>query len=204
MCEEKVFVSCVKQEAFLKGWLVAKGYYNAVKALNLAVEKHKGVTRKSGEPYVSHPIKVVNDFISRGVEDENIIIAGLLHDIIEDTDMSESKLRELFPSESVDIIVLVTKVKGMSLELYFKKISQNYKAILVKLGDRGHNISTMDSFSDEKIIEYVNETKNHILKLCSILADEHPEYGNIAYSLRYQIESNIALAERLLLKRNNE
>ena len=58
----------------------------------------------------------------------------------------------------------------------------------------------MDSFSDDKIKEYINETKTYFIELCSILADEHPEFGNIAYSLKYQIESNIALAERLLNK----
>lgn len=199
MCDENI-ISCIKQESFLKGWLVAKGYFNAVKALNLAIEKHSGITRKSGEPYVSHPVKVVNDLISRGIDDEIVFIAGLLHDIIEDTDITEGILREMFPAESVDIIVLVTKEKGLSLDLYFKKISQNYRAILVKLGDRSHNISTMDSFSDDKIKEYINETKTYFIELCSILADEHPELGNIAYSLRYQIESNIALAERLLNK----
>lgn len=48
MCNENIIISCIKQESFLKGWLVAKGYFNPVKALNLAIEKHNGVTRKSG------------------------------------------------------------------------------------------------------------------------------------------------------------
>ena len=105
-------------------------------ALELAVEKHKNQTDKAGNPYILHPLHVMENVNSK----EGKIVA-ILHDIIEDTDVTEDYLLKIRLSKRiVDAVVALTRSKDMDYQEYIKKLSSNPLAKEVKLADLEHNM----------------------------------------------------------------
>jgi GTP diphosphokinase / guanosine-3',5'-bis(diphosphate) 3'-diphosphatase len=139
-----------------------------IKAFHFASEAHKGMRRKSGEPYILHPIavaKVVSTEIGLGVTS---IICALLHDVVEDTEYSKEDIYSMF-GEKISIITEgLTKISGVfdtnsSLQAEnFRKmlltLSDDVRVILIKLADRLHNMRTLDSLARNKQIKIANET----------------------------------------------
>ena len=105
-------------------------------ALELAVEKHKNQTDKAGNPYILHPLHVMENVNSK----EGKIVA-ILHDIIEDTDITEDYLLKIGLSKRiVDAVVALTRSKDIDYQEYIKNLSSNPLAKEVKLADLEHNI----------------------------------------------------------------
>lgn len=186
---------------FLKGYLKGLGYNNAIKAITIAEKYHFGVKRKSSEPYISHPIRIANALISIGITDENVIIATILHDVLEDTKMTEFELLNVFDKDVVEIIKLVTKENDYNNDDYYKAISQNKYASIVKIADRCHNVSTMYFFDDDKIKSYIEETEKYVIPLCSTVSNNYPEVSNEIYYMKYHLESILETA-KFFLNRN--
>ena len=138
------------------------------KAFNLANEAHKGVRRKSGEPYILHPIavaKIVTSEIGLGAKS---IACALLHDVVEDTDYTVEDMDRLFGPKIASIIDGLTKISGVfdansSLQAEnFRKmlltIAEDIRVILIKLADRLHNMRTLDSLQPNKQLKIAGET----------------------------------------------
>jgi (p)ppGpp synthase/HD superfamily hydrolase len=105
-------------------------------ALELAVEKHKNQTDKAGNPYILHPLHVMENVNSK----EGKIIA-ILHDIIEDTDVTEDYLLKIGLSKRiVDAVVALTRSEDIDYQEYIKNLSSNPLAKEVKLADLEHNM----------------------------------------------------------------
>ena len=105
-------------------------------ALELAVEKHKNQTDKAGNPYILHPLHVMENVNSK----EGKIVA-ILHDIIEDTDITENYLLKIGLSKRiVDAVVALTRSEDMDYQEYIKNLSSNPLANEVKLADLEHNM----------------------------------------------------------------
>ena len=115
-------------------------------------------TRKSGEPYVNHPIEVAK-ILSEIKLDTSSIIAGLMHDIVEDTNISLSEIRKSFGDEVSVLVDGLTKINSFSLKVNKLKLGENYRklliastqdlrVILIKLADRLHNMKTLSFLSD--------------------------------------------------------
>lgn len=104
------------------------------KALELVVKAHSGQVDKAGEPYVQHVCAVAEKFTN-----EKLKIIALLHDVIEDTDVTEEELRKEFPDEIVNAIVVLTKRKGEDYFDYLRRVKENPLACEVKLADLEHN-----------------------------------------------------------------
>ena len=105
-------------------------------ALELAVEKHKNQTDKAGNPYILHPLQVMENVNSK----EGKIVA-ILHDIIEDTDITEDYLLKIGLSKRiVDAVVALTRSEDMDYQEYIKNLSSNPLAKEVKLADLEHNM----------------------------------------------------------------
>lgn len=105
-------------------------------ALELAVEKHKNQTDKAGNPYILHPLHVMENVNSK--EDK---IVAILHDIIEDTDITEDYLLKIGLSKRiVDAVVALTRSEDMDYQEYIKNLSSNPLAKEVKLADLEHNM----------------------------------------------------------------
>ncbi|MBO5425125.1 MAG: HD domain-containing protein [Lachnospiraceae bacterium] len=103
-------------------------------AILVAYTAHHGQTDNSGIPYIEHPKKVASFLDS---EEDKII--AMLHDVIEDTFLTEEDLRPVFGDKIVDIVVLLTKVKGEDYFDYINRIKGNEIATRVKLADIKHN-----------------------------------------------------------------
>ena len=138
------------------------------KAFFLAKEAHKGVRRRSGEPYMLHPIavaKIVVEEIGLGVKS---VVASLLHDVVEDTEYTVEDIRNMFGPKIATMVDGLTKMSGVfnadtseQVE-YFRKVlltlSDDVRVILIKIADRLHNMRTLGSMPVNKQIKITSET----------------------------------------------
>lgn len=160
-------------------WLVVE------QAVAFAKQHHEGATRVSGEPYLTHPLHVAI-FLANLQLDSQTIAAGILHDILEDTDVSIEELTRRFGKEIAQLVAGVTKLQKVQLHestsfvsrilerrnekrLAFERqveslrkmliaMAQDIRVILIKLADRLHNMQTLDSFRPEKRTRIAQET----------------------------------------------
>lgn len=142
-------------------------------AIDYATEKHAGQKRKSGEPYIKHPLAVAEILIEWGM-DIDTVVAGVLHDTVEDTDATLDELESLFGRDVAFLVDGVTKVSqaraGMrSLDSYLPHtkdnltklmiaVGEDVRVIIIKLADRLHNMRTLQFMSPEKQKKIARET----------------------------------------------
>ena len=105
-----------------------------IKAMNLAYAAHHGQFDKGGVPYIFHPIHLAEE-----MDDEVSTCVALLHDTVEDTDVTLEQLAEVFPKEVVAAVDLLTHREGVDYFDYVRAIKQNPVAVKVKLADLSHN-----------------------------------------------------------------
>ena len=138
-------------------------------AFNTSVDAHKNQRRKSGEPYVFHPISVAKIVASKIGLDATCIAAALLHDVIEDTDYDENKITEIFGKTICKIVVGLTKISKLSKDENVSLQAENFRkmlltlnddvrVILIKIADRLHNMQTLDFMPSGKQIKIASET----------------------------------------------
>ena len=129
---------------------------------------HQGQVRKSGEPYLIHPLEVC-DLLARMQLDEFALCAGILHDTIEDTKATPEEIEGLFGRQVSEIVEGVTKLSNMPYSTSHEKAAENFRrmlvamakdirVILVKLADRLHNMSTLEHMKTEKQERIAQET----------------------------------------------
>ena len=138
------------------------------KAFDVAVEAHKDMRRKSGEPYIYHPIAVAKICAEEMELGPTAIIAALLHDTVEDTYITLDDIEELFGEKVRLIIDGLTKIpevfdENISIQAEnFRKmiltISDDLRVVLIKLADRLHNMRTLDSMRPDKQLKIASET----------------------------------------------
>lgn len=135
------------------------------RAVDFATKAHKGQKRMSGEPYITHPLSVANTLIDWGMDIDSVL-AGVLHDTVEDTEATMEEIESLFGKNVALLVEGVTKVSkarsGMQdLENYLPQtkdnlsklliaIGQDVRVIIIKLADRLHNLSTLQHLPKEK------------------------------------------------------
>ncbi len=141
------------------------------KAFKVANEAHQGMRRRSGEPYIFHPLEVALICVNEIGLGTKSIVSALLHDVVEDTDYSLEDIRALFGDKIAQIIDGLTKIKEIlgkhqveSLQAEnFKRLlltlSNDVRVILIKLADRLHNMRTLDSMPKVKQLKIASETK---------------------------------------------
>ena len=160
------------------------------KAYEFANEKHNGQLRKSGEPYIIHPLQVA--YILATIDlDEATICAALLHDIVEDTDVTHQDIIREFGEEIADLVEGVTKlsklqqyttVKEQQVEDYrkmFLAMGKDIRVILIKLADRLHNMRTLKYLTRDRQIANAKETMDLYAPLANRLG---------LYSLKWELE----------------
>ena len=115
------------------------------KAMIIAYEAHKNQVDKSGVPYIYHPIHVAEQ-----MNTENECIIALLHDVVEDTNVTFKQLEEVFSKEIIDILKLLTREENIEYDEYIKRIKNNSIACKVKIADVTHNL-------DKTRLDFVTE-----------------------------------------------
>lgn len=138
------------------------------KAYDVAKKKHEGQFRKSGDPYIQHPVEVAYILATLHAGPDTIA-AGLLHDVLEDTDMSKEEMAATFNKDVAEIVDGVTKISKLKYMTKEKALAHNHeklllamakdiRVILVKIADRLHNMRTIQFHSEEKQKRIAQET----------------------------------------------
>ena len=196
------------------------------KAFALANEAHWNMRRKSGDPYIIHPIsvaKIVNQEIGLGARS---IVAALLHDVVEDTDYTLADIEKEFGQKTTSIISGLTKISGtykketstsMQAENFRKMlltISDDLRVILIKIADRLHNMRTIDAMPEHKRLKIAGETlflyaplANRLglyaikseLEDLSLRSRQPQIYNEIVSKIKNSEKKNIALINKFAL-----
>lgn len=178
----------------IDAYLDASDVERVLVACDYADQAHDGVTRKSGEPYILHPI-AVSSILSHMRLDTETLMAALLHDVIEDTEFSKEDISEKFGRTVAELVDGVTKLSHSSDKAYnkaasFRKILQatlqDPRVIIIKLADRYHNMTTLESLRPDKRARIAQETFDIFVPMARIvgmneMADnlEHLCYQNL-------------------------
>ena len=139
------------------------------KAFEVAVDGHKYQRRKSGEPYILHPIAVAKIVAHKIGLDAVSIASALLHDVVEDTEYTIEDIKEMFGDTIAKIVKGLTKISNISRDTDVSLQAENFRkmlltlnddvrVILIKIADRLHNMQTMDSMPDYKQQKIASET----------------------------------------------
>lgn len=162
-------------------------------AYRKAEQMHEGQLRKSGEPYLVHPVEVAKILADLGM-DELTIVAGLLHDSVEDTPYSIEDVKEEFGSEVALLVGGVTKLGALvfdskeerqaeNLRKMFLAMSKDIRVLIIKLADRLHNLRTINYMNQDQILDKCRETLEIYAPLASRLG---------IYTIKFELE-DIAL-----------
>ena len=161
-----------------------------IKAYEIALRLHEGQFRKSGEPYIIHPIAVAKILAGFGMDNETVI-AGLLHDVVEDTDYTREQLVEDFDEKIAALVDGVTKLGNISFDTSSEKVqaenfrkmflamSKDIRVLIIKLADRLHNMRTLEYMP-------TNKRESKALETLEIYA---PLAGRLGmFSIKFELE----------------
>jgi GTP pyrophosphokinase len=183
------------------------------KAYHYATKAHEGQKRSSGEDYIIHPINVSATLIKLRM-DLDSIIAGLLHDVIEDCDVSAEELEKEFGTNVAQLVVGLTKISKIKFKTKEESQAENFRkmvvamakdirVIIVKLSDRMHNMRTLQYVSEEKQKKIAQETLDIYVPLASRLGINSVKSELEDLCLRFlHPDVYYRLAEKVAMKKN--
>jgi GTP pyrophosphokinase len=138
------------------------------RAFTIALDAHKEMRRKSGEPFIFHPLEVAQICVEEIGLGTTSIIAALMHDVVEDTDIELEDIKRIFGDKITRIVDGLTKIRGVfeygtsqQAENFRKMLftlSEDVRVILIKLADRLHNMRTLASMPRNKQLKVASET----------------------------------------------
>ena len=161
-----------KMYTYLRGLATGAGMKQTLKAMSFARDKHSGQFRKSGDPYIIHPLLMACNAVSIGIRDDAVVATILLHDVCEDFRVMDGETKEIAKNR------------------YYNMLLQSREATLTKLLDRCHNVSSMaGTFSREKLKAYIDETRQYVLPMLRKAKRVYPEDADVLFILKYHIVS---------------
>ena len=182
-------------------------------AYALAAEAHKDQRRKTGEPYIIHPIAVARIVAEELELGANPVIAAFLHDVVEDTEYTIEDICERFGDDVAFLVGVVTKQKkdksqkSKQVDNYrqiLASVQYDVRAILIKLADRLHNMRTLDSMRPDKQMKIAGETDYFYAPLANRLGLYHIKSELENLSFRYRCPREYAVIEALLEQEKEE
>ncbi len=177
------------------------------RAYELAAEAHSHQRRKSGEPYIIHPIAVATIVAMELELGDNPIISAFLHDVVEDTDYTVEDIRERFGDDVAFLVDTVTKRKKDSYQhskqvdnyrQILESVHYDIRALLIKLADRLHNMRTLSSMRADKQMKIAGETDYFYAPLANRLGLYHIKTELENLSFRYRCPREYAVMERIM------
>lgn len=196
----------------LKHYLKSEDIAQIWEAYRYADQAHQGVVRKTGEPYISHPVSVACILADMHM-DLPTIMAALLHDVVEDTDISTDDIKEKFGQQVAELVDGVTKLDKIEFQSAsvaqaenFRKMllamSQDVRVILVKLADRLHNMQTLEAMRPDKQKLIAKETLDIYAPIANRLGlnEIYQELEDLSFKylhpMRYNAIANAVKAAR--------
>ncbi|MBP3548480.1 MAG: bifunctional (p)ppGpp synthetase/guanosine-3',5'-bis(diphosphate) 3'-pyrophosphohydrolase [Alistipes sp.] len=176
-------------------------------AYELAAEAHGDQYRRSGEPYITHPIAVAAIVAEELELGDNPVISAFLHDVVEDTDYTVEDIRSRFGDDVAFLVDTVTKRKKDSYEhskqvdnyrQILESVHYDIRALLIKLADRLHNMRTLDSMRPDKQMKIAGETDYFYAPLANRLGLYHIKTELENLSFRYRCPRDYAVVEGML------
>ena len=176
-------------------------------AFELAMEAHKDQYRKSGLPYIIHPIAVA-EIVAKELElGPNPIIAALLHDVVEDTHYTLEDVRERYGDDVAFLVDIVTKKKKEkyshskqvdNFRQLLESMQYDVRAVLIKLADRLHNMRTLESMRPDKQMKIAGETDYFYAPLANRLGLYHAKSELETLSFRFRCPREFSEIDALL------
>lgn len=199
---DKIFYDYKHMKTYIQTYAKAHKLVNTLKALPYAVQAHDDqFLKRSDIPYISHPLNMVCHLLAMNIDDDAIIAATFLHDVIEDCYKTIDDLP--VDDEVKELVNLLTNEKvndsnrPTMLKEYYTNISNNPKASLIKIVDRCNKLTKMSwGLSRERIFRTIKETDIYILPLLDVI--KNTEYDNAKWLLSYQINTTLDIYKRLL------
>ena len=190
---------------YIEKYAISNNMDQTMKALPYARKMHEGQFRK-GEvmvPYIYHPLLVACQALSLGLDSDGLIATALLHDVCEDCGVTPKELP--VSEEAKEAVTLLTKDDSYNSksyeckEKYYKAISKNELAVMVKILDRCNNISGIaGGFTKKRMIEYIEETENWFYPLIQKAKIDFPQYSNALFAMKYHIISVVEAIKHLI------
>ena len=189
---EKTTFNSERMYTYIRGYASGLDMTQTLCALAFARKKHQGQMRKSGEPYIVHPLTMACDALSLGIKDDNTIATILLHDVCEDCGVSVAELpvNDVVKRgvELMTFTVMSGETKEIAKRRYYNMLVNSREASITKLIDRCHNVSSMaGTFTIEKLKSYIDETRDYVLPLLRQVKDTYHDEANILFILKYHI-----------------
>ncbi len=189
---------------YVKAKAQAGNLTQTLAALPFMREKHSGQLRKGRTeqaPYAVHPLTLACHALAMGLEDDDVLAALLLHDVVEDTDTAPEDLPAGDRVRKAVTLVSYNTYAGDKAAIkpaYYAGIRENPLACLIKCVDRCHNLSCMaDGFSRRRMAQYVTETEKYIMPLLPAVKAV-PSWNNAAWLLGYQMTALLETFKRLV------
>lgn len=178
-----------KMNTFVRGVCSDGKHVNTARALGYARDWHKGRTRKSGEPYIIHPLTLACDAVGMGLNDDTLLAMLLLHDIPEDEGVLVMDLPVDDETKRAVECMTIRKMSGetklRTKERYYNNLITNRYSIIGKGFDRRHNLSTMaKDMGKASIVKNCFETWFYLIPLLKDAKLKWPEYSNQIHTLR--------------------
>ena len=185
-----------------------------IKAYEYSKKAHEGQKRRSGEPYITHPLSVANILVDLQMDQESIIVA-LLHDVVEDTGVSLEQIQKEFGSTVATLVDGVTKISKIDFRNIHQKQSENIRkmivamgkdvrVLLVKLADRLHNLRTLQHMPFSKQAHIANETLDIYTPLASRLGMHEMKVEMEDLSFKYSSPETFNFLDRKMSQINQD
>ena len=195
---------------FFEQYLATLQYTMAYKAFLLVKEEmcvEKGFKRHNGTHYYFHLVDVAQKLLNAGIREEDIIVAALLHDLVEDVldehrkpIYSIERIEEMFNANVAHMVRLVTKrpdidykTNKIELQNYLNRISEHYGASLIKTSDRLHNMQTLLDADSDKRLRQATETEEYFIPFFKKCRNAYPWYAAFFFEAKTIVEPQIQM-----------